>query len=160
MRITLKKRYQFFLLVVVGLVSASVGLSRNNYLSLDNETINSESNLHSKQSKPDSKSLVADIQIPKNSIEKINSSDVVFSSDVFKLTGIIIANQSPIALVTFNNVSGRIVENDRGGNTTSLLPDNVILEKIDIDKSRLLLRGGDRRFVQYLYPQKTLEINN
>ena len=100
MRITLKKRYQFFLLVVVGLVFASVGLSRNNYLSLDNETINSESNLHSKQSKPDSKSLVADIQIPKNSIEKINSSDVVFSSDVFKLTGIIIANQSPIALVT------------------------------------------------------------
>ena len=148
------------MLVVVGLVSASVGLSRNNYLSLDNETINSESNLHSKQSKPDSKSLVADIQIPKNSIEKINPSDVVFSSDVFKLTGIIIANQSPIALVTFNNVSGRIVENDRGGNTTSLLPDNVILEKIDIDKSRLLLRGGDRRFVQYLYPQKTLEINN
>ena len=160
MRIDFKKRYLIFLLSVFAVFSASIGLSKNNYLSSHNEKTNSKINSTLNASNPSPKSIGDDIQVSASSTEEFNSSDLDFPQDALKLTGIIISNENPISLVTFNNISGIIIEKDMGGSTTSLLPDNVILEEIDISKSRILLRYGERKFVQYLYPQNTLEINS
>ena len=158
MRINSRKVYLFFFLSIFAIFFSSIGIFNSSSSSLSNEEAISNSTFDSYDT--NSKSLVEDMQSSANSIKGLNSSDLNFPHDVLKLTGIVVAYQKPIALVSYKNISGKIVEGDKGGNTTSLLPENVILEKIDPNKSRLILSYGNRKFVQYLYPQNTLEIIN
>ena len=158
MQINSRKVYLFALLSIFAIFIPSIAIFNSSSSSLENEEAISDLTLDSYHT--NSKSLVEDIQDSTNSIKELNSSNLNFPRDVLKLNGIVVAHQKPIALVTYKNISGKIVEGDKGGNTTSLLPENVILEKIDFNKSKLILSYGNRKFVQYLYPQNTLEINN
>lgn len=159
MQINLKKRYLFFFLTIFAVFFSSLGIlnttSNSSSQKIEENRINPSIDNYDKNSN----SLVDDIENSAYSAKETDSIYLDFPDDVLKLTGIIIANDKTIALVSYKNISGQIVEGDRGGNTTSFLPDNVILENIDINKSRLILSYRNRKFIQYLYPQSTIEIN-
>jgi len=153
-----KKLYLFFFVFLAGVFSTSIVLSTNNYLNSKERENNTENTSYSQEFTENQNLLIDDLKVSSNSIENSSFNNEIFPLDQLKLTGIIMANNEPIALVTYNNITGNIVENDIGSHTTSLLPQNVLLEKIDTKNSRLLLSLGNRKFIQELYPQNTLEI--
>ena len=159
MSIRLKKLYLFFFVCLAGLLSTSIVLSKNNYLNSQERDDNTENTKYSQELAVNQNLLIDDLNVSSNSIDNSSFSNEDFPLDQLKLTGIIMANNKPIALVTYNNINGSIIEDDLGSNTTSLLPKNVVLEKIDIKSSRLLLSLGNRKFIQELYPQNTIEIS-
>ena len=62
------------------------------------------------------------------------------------LKGVYTVNNRNYALISFGNMSGTIQEGYRGDSSNNLLPNNLILSKIDIKNKLIILINEDKTF--------------